>query len=210
MSIWDPIQRVQRLRRADEHRERDMGVGRLPPGQVLTQKFPVLTYGGTPRIDLNRWRFQVWGLVDEDKEWTWEEFLALPHKTQTCDIHCVTRWSKLDTTWEGLPFTEVYSLLKLKPEAKFVMIHSYGGYTTNMTLEEMLDDDVMFAFNYEGQPLEPEHGGPMRLLVPKLYFWKSAKWVRGLEFLPENRTGFWEMYGYHMHGDPWLSERFSS
>jgi DMSO/TMAO reductase YedYZ molybdopterin-dependent catalytic subunit len=209
MSIWDPIQRVQRLRRADEHRERDMGVGRLPPGQVLTQKFPVLTYGGTPRIDLNRWRFQVWGLVDEDKEWTWEEFLALPHKTQTCDIHCVTRWSKLDTTWEGIPFTEVYSLLKLKPEAKFVMIHSYGGYTTNMTLEEMLDDDVMFAFNYEGQPLEPEHGGPVRLLVPKLYFWKSAKWVRGLEFLPENRTGFWEMYGYHMHGDPWTEERFS-
>ncbi len=209
MSIWDPIERVRRLRRADERREREMGVGRLPPGQVLTQKFPILTYGGTPRIDLKKWRFQVWGLVDEDKEWTWDEFLAVGHQAQTCDIHCVTRWSKLDTTWEGVPFKAVYPLLKLKPEAKYVMVHSYGGYTTNMTLDEMLDDDVMFAYQFEGAPLEEEHGGPMRLLVPKLYFWKSAKWVRGLEFLDQNRPGFWEMYGYHMHGDPFLEQRFS-
>jgi DMSO/TMAO reductase YedYZ molybdopterin-dependent catalytic subunit len=208
MSIWDPVERVQRLRRADDRRARDMGVGRLPPGQVLTQKFPVLTYGGTPRIDLKLWRFQVWGLVKE-KEWTWDEFVALPRQTQTCDVHCVTRWSKLDTTWEGIPFTEVYKLLKPKPEAQCVMIHSYGGYTTNMTLAELMDDDVMFAFNYEDQPLEPEHGGPMRLLVPKLYFWKSAKWVRGLEFMDSNRPGFWETYGYHLHGDSWTEERFS-
>jgi DMSO/TMAO reductase YedYZ molybdopterin-dependent catalytic subunit len=208
MSIWNPTQRVQRSRRGDDHPERDMGTGQLPPGQVWTEQFPVLTYGDTPRIDLKQWRLQVCGLADKPREWTWEEFLALPHKTQTCDIHCVTRWSKADTTWEGIPFSEVYKLLKPKPEAEAVMIHCYGGYTTNMILKELLDDDVMFAFKYEGQPLAPEHGGPMRLLVPKLYLWKSAKWVRGLEFINANLPGFWETNGYHIHGDPWTEERF--
>jgi DMSO/TMAO reductase YedYZ molybdopterin-dependent catalytic subunit len=209
MSFLDPFKRVQRLRNADRRREHDPGRGRLPPGQVITAKFPVLSYGSTPRIDLKEWRLKVWGLVEEPREWTWEEFMQLPRQRQVSDIHCVTRWSKLDTVWEGVPFREIVNLVRPRPEASFVMEHSYGGYTTNMALEELLEDDVLLAFNYDDQPLEAEHGGPMRLLVPKLYFWKSAKWLRGLEFLGQNQPGFWEMYGYHMHGDPWTEERFS-
>ena len=209
MSILDPLKRVQRLRRADQGREHDAGQGRLPPGQVITYKFPVLSYGSTPRIDLQAWRLAVWGLVEEPREFTWEEFTQLPKQRQVCDIHCVTRWSKLDTVWEGVPFREIARLVEPKPEAKFVMEHAYGGYTTNMALEELLDDDVLLAFQYDDKPLEPEHGGPVRMLVPQLYFWKSAKWLRGLEFMAENKPGFWETYGYHMHGDPWSEERFS-
>jgi DMSO/TMAO reductase YedYZ molybdopterin-dependent catalytic subunit len=209
MSILDPLKRVQRLRRADQRREHDTGQGRLPPGQAITHKFPVLSYGSTPHIDLQAWRLAVWGLVEEPREFTWEEFTQLPRQRQVCDIHCVTRWSKLDTVWEGVPFREIAGLVKPKPEAKFVMEHAYGGYTTNMALEELLDDDVLLAFQYDDKPLEPEHGGPVRMLVPQLYFWKSAKWLRGLEFIAENKPGFWETYGYHMHGDPWIEERFS-
>jgi DMSO/TMAO reductase YedYZ molybdopterin-dependent catalytic subunit len=209
MSILDPLKRVQRLRRADQRREHDAGQDRLPPGQVITHKFPVLSYGSTPPIDLKVWRLTVWGLVEEPREFTWEEFTQLPKQRQVCDIHCVTRWSKLDTVWEGVPFREIARLVKPKPEAKFVMEHAYGDYTTNMALEELLDDDVLLAFHYDDKPLEPEHGGPVRMLVPKLYFWKSAKWLRGLEFIAENKPGFWETYGYHMHGDPWTEERFS-
>jgi DMSO/TMAO reductase YedYZ molybdopterin-dependent catalytic subunit len=209
MSILDPLKRVQRLRRANQRREHDAVQDRLPPGQVITHKFPVLSYGSTPRIELRVWRLAVWGLVEEPREFTWEEFTQLPQQRQVCDIHCVTRWSKLDTVWEGVPFREIARLVKPKPEAKFVMEHAYGDYTTNMALEELLDDDVLLAFNYDDKPLEPEHGGPVRMLVPKLYFWKSAKWLRGLEFMAENKPGFWETYGYHMHGDPWTEERFS-
>jgi DMSO/TMAO reductase YedYZ molybdopterin-dependent catalytic subunit len=208
MSIWDPIQRVARLRRADEAREHKPGDARVPPGQTLTQKFPVLTYGNTPRVERTEWRLKVWGLVEEECSWGWDDFLALGEATQTCDIHCVTRWSKLDTQWKGVPFQAVLDQLKPSPGADHVMIHCYGGYTTNMRLDELLDDDVMFAYAFDGQPLEREHGGPMRLLVPKLYLWKSAKWVNGLEFMDRNRPGFWESYGYHMHGDPWTEERF--
>ena len=207
--FWDPLQRVMRLRRADEAREHKDGTERLPPGQALTLKFPVLTYGSTPAVKTEDWRFKVWGLVQEPKEWTWEGFLGLGEKKQTVDIHCVTRWSKFDTTWRGVPFQAVYDQLKPKPGADYVMFHCFGGYTTNMRLDELLQEDVMFAYEYDGQPLERDHGGPMRALVPKLYFWKSAKWIRGLEFMNENRPGFWEMYGYNLHGDPWLEERFS-
>ena len=209
MSILDPLKRVQRLRRANERREHDAGQGRVPPGQVLTYKFPVLHYGNTPHIDLKDWRLKVWGLVEEPREFTWEELIGLPKQRQVCDIHCVTRWSQLDTVWEGVPFREIVRLVKPTPEGKFVMEHAYGDYTTNMALEELMDDDVLLAFNYDDKPLEPEHGGPLRMLVPKLYFWKSAKWLSGLEFMAENKPGFWEMYGYHMHGDPWTEERFS-
>jgi DMSO/TMAO reductase YedYZ molybdopterin-dependent catalytic subunit len=209
MSNLDPLKRVQRLRRADERREHNAGQGSVPPGQVLTYKFPVLHYGSTPHIDPNDWRLKVWGLVEEPREFTWEELMGLPKQRQVCDIHCVTRWSKQDTVWEGVPFREIVKLVNPRPEARFVMEHAYGGYTTNMALEELLDDDVLLAFNYDDKPLEPEHGGPLRMLVPKLYFWKSAKWLRGLEFMAENKPGFWEMYGYHMHGDPWTEERFS-
>jgi DMSO/TMAO reductase YedYZ molybdopterin-dependent catalytic subunit len=209
MSILDPLKRVQRLRRADERRERETGQGRLPPGQALTTKFPVLHVGSIPKIDLATWRLKVWGLVEEPREFTWDELMQLPTLRQTCDLHCVTRWTKLATVWEGVPFREIARLVSLRPEARFVMEHAYGGYTTNMALEELLDDDVMLAFRYDDQPLAPEHGGPLRMLVPKLYFWKSAKWLSGLEFMADNKPGFWETYGYHMHGDPWTEERFS-
>jgi DMSO/TMAO reductase YedYZ molybdopterin-dependent catalytic subunit len=135
MSILDPLRRVQRLRRDDERREHDAGQGRLPPGQSLTHKFPVLHYGSIPHIDLNDWRLRVWGLVEEPREWTWEEFMGLPKQREVCDIHCVTRWSKLDTVWEGVPFREIVKLVRPKPEARFVIKHAYGGYTTNMAEE---------------------------------------------------------------------------
>jgi DMSO/TMAO reductase YedYZ molybdopterin-dependent catalytic subunit len=209
MSILDPLKRVERLRRADAAREHGDGSARVPPGQVLTDKFPVLTYGGTPRVEPATWRFRVWGLVAEEREWDWDAFLALGSVEQVCDVHCVTRWSKLDTRWKGVPFNTVLAQLAPLPSADHVMVHCFGGYTTNMRLDELTDEDVMFAYAFDGRPLEREHGGPMRLLVPKLYFWKSAKWVSGLEFMAGNRPGFWEQYGYHMHGDPWTEERFS-
>lgn len=213
MPILDPLKRVQDLRRAAERRggrsdRGDTTEGRTPPGQVLTSKFPVLTYGPTPRVETDSWRLRVWGLVETPREWDWEGILALPQITQTVDIHCVTRWSKLDTTWQGIPFTEITARAAPRPEADHVMIHCYGGYTTNMRLSELLEADVILAHAYDGQPLEREHGGPMRLLVPKLYLWKSAKWINGLEFVQGDRPGFWERYGYHMHGDPWTEERF--
>ncbi len=207
MSILDPLKRVERLRKAQPKRQSD-SESRVPPGQYKTEKFPVLSYGPTPRIDLNSWRLRVFGLVEQTSEFTWTEFNSLPSVTIERDIHCVTRWSKLDTIWEGVLFKELVKQVKLKPQAKYVMQHSYGGYTTNLPLEELLDDDVLLAYKFAGQPLPPEHGGPMRMLVPKLYFWKSAKWLNGLEFMAEDKPGFWEGYGYHNHGDPWQEERF--
>jgi DMSO/TMAO reductase YedYZ molybdopterin-dependent catalytic subunit len=146
--------------------------------------------------------------VKQPKRFSWAEFSSLPMKEQTSDMHCVTRWSKFDSTFEGIPVAEVMKHVELLPEARYVMVHADPGYTTNLPLDEFLADDVMFALKYEGQLLAPEHGYPVRLLVPKLYLWKSAKWVRGLEFMTEDAPGFWEQYGYHMHGDPWEEERF--
>ncbi len=140
--------------------------------------------------------------------WTWKEFLALPTVKITCDIHCVTRWSKFDTQWEGVPFTEFVKRFGLKPTAHYVIAHCDGGYTTNLPLEAMLDDDVLLAYKYDGQPLEPDHGGPLRTLVPKRYFWKSAKFLRALEFSTVDKSGFWENAGYHNDGDPWKEERY--
>jgi len=208
VSILDPQKRVERLRAADPKRVSDNMEGRVPPGQYLTTKFPVLTYGDTPRIELKDWRLRVWGMVENPIELNWEQFRALPTKEIICDLHCVTRWSQLNMRWEGVAFSEIAKAVKPKPEAKFVMEHSFGGYTTNMSLDELYDDGVLLAFNYGGQSLSVDHGGPMRMLVPKLYLWKSAKWLRGLEFMENDKAGFWEMYGYHMHGDPWTEERF--
>ncbi|HEY8491020.1 MAG TPA: sulfite oxidase-like oxidoreductase [Dehalococcoidia bacterium] len=182
---------------------------RLPPGQRLTEGWPVLHYGGIPRIDLSTWTFRVWGLVEEEKTWTWEEFMALPQVQDVSDVHCVTHWSKFDNEWEGVRFQDLLAQVRLKPEARYVMVHSYGGYTTNVPLDDLLRDGVLFAHKHSGQPLAPEHGWPLRLVVPHLYFWKSAKWVRGLEFMDRDRPGFWETYGYHIHGDPWKEERYS-
>jgi len=191
-------------------RDRDPTLaGRVPPGQYVTEKFPVLHYGSVPRVDLARWDLVVRGLVDNPLRLTWEEFRRLPRKRVVADIHCVTRWSKLDTSWEGVPFSVVAELARVRPEASHVVAHAEGGYTTNLPLAVLLDDDVLLADTYAGEPLEPEHGYPVRLLVPKRYFWKSAKWLRGLEFLAHDEPGFWERYGYHNDADPWREERFS-
>jgi DMSO/TMAO reductase YedYZ molybdopterin-dependent catalytic subunit len=183
--------------------------GRVPPGQRLVDGWPVLTYGAVPKIDLETWQFRIWGEVEEEVAFTWEEFMALPKTTLTSDIHCVTGWSKLENAWEGVAFREVMKHVRLKPDARYAMVHSYGDYTTNVPLADLDDDDVLFAYKHNGEDLAPNHGWPLRLVVPKLYFWKSAKWVRGLHFLTSDRPGFWEMYGYHMRGDPWKQERYS-
>lgn len=182
---------------------------RIPPGQYLTEKFPVLHYGSVPTVDLATWDFRVYGEVDSPYTLTWEEFRALPRTTLTTDIHCVTRWSKLDTTWEGVPIREILERAQLRPTARFAVAHAEQGYTANVPLEVLDDEDVILADTYDGKPLEPEHGYPLRLIIPKRYFWKSAKWIRGLEFLPQDRLGFWERYGYHNDADPWQEQRFS-
>jgi len=204
----DPAKRVARLRRARPTRTSDAD-DRIPPGQFLTEKFPVLTYGPIPSVDLETWRLRVWGEVENEFELTWEEFTQLPTVQVEADIHCVTRWSKLDTEWHGVSFQKLATLARPTASAKFVTQHAYGDYTTNLPLDELMEDDVVLAYRYGGEPLAAEHGGPMRLVVPKLYFWKSAKWLRGLEFTSEDQPGFWESYGYHNHGDPWTEERFS-
>jgi DMSO/TMAO reductase YedYZ molybdopterin-dependent catalytic subunit len=169
----------------------------------------VLHYGSIPRIELENWKFHVWGLVDEEKSFTWEQFNALGQGKDTNDIHCVTTWSKYDNTWDGIPFAAFLEAISVKPEAKHVMVHSYGGYTTNVPLEDLMRDGVLFAHSHNGEPLTREHGWPLRLVVPRLYFWKSAKWVGGMQFLDRDRPGFWETYGYHNYGDPWREERYS-
>lgn len=182
---------------------------RVPPNQKVTDGFPVLTYGNTPSIDTKDWKFGVIGAVEEDVSFSWDEFLALPQTTITTDIHCVTGWSKLDTTWEGVAFRDLMQLIKPKAEGRFVMVHCYGGYTTNLLLDDLMEQNVLFAHRHNGEPLDAEHGGPCRLVVPHLYFWKSAKWVRGIQFVDQDNPGFWEQYGYHMRGDPWKEERNS-
>ena len=182
---------------------------KVPPGQFVTDRFPVLTYGATPKFDQDSWSFRLSGLVEEPVELSYSSFMALPNVTLTADFHCVTQWSRLDNAWEGVSIHEIMKLVKLKPEARFAMAHCDGGYTTNLPIDVLLDDDVLLAYKHDGKPLEPEHGYPLRLIVPKRYAWKSAKWLRGLEFMPEDRPGFWEMHGYHNDADPWAEERFS-
>ncbi|GIX05971.1 MAG: oxidoreductase [Candidatus Poribacteria bacterium] len=198
MAVVNP----QRPRDAEEAR-------RLPPGQYLTRKFPVLTYGETPSFDPATWDFRLWGLVEEEVRWSYEEFMRLPTVEVVSDFHCVTRWSRLNNRWEGVSVREVMRHVRLRPEARYAMIHCDGGYTTNLALEVLLDDDVLLAYKHDGEWLTPEHGYPLRLVVPKRYAWKSAKWVRSIELMAENRPGFWEQHGYHMDGDPWKEERYS-
>jgi DMSO/TMAO reductase YedYZ molybdopterin-dependent catalytic subunit len=181
--------------------------GRVPPGQYVTEKFPVLHYGSVPRVDLAKWDFKVWGEVESPLRFSWEEFKALPRRTVHTDIHCVTRWSKLDTDWEGVPIQAIFELAGLKPDATHVLAHSEQGYTANLPLAVLDDEDVMLADTYDGNPLEPEHGFPLRLFVPKRYFWKSAKFLRKLEVMSADRMGFWELNGYHNDADPWREER---
>jgi DMSO/TMAO reductase YedYZ molybdopterin-dependent catalytic subunit len=180
---------------------------RIPPGQYLTERFPVLTYGPNPAFDLQNWDLKLDGEVDAPLSLTWDELLALPQTTITTDIHCVTRWSKLDTTWTGVRVRDLLERAQVRPAGRFVLAHCDGGYTTNMPLELLYDDHVLVAHTYEGQPLEHDHGAPLRLLVPQRYFWKSAKFLRRLEILSEDEQGFWELNGYHNDGDPFQEQR---
>jgi DMSO/TMAO reductase YedYZ molybdopterin-dependent catalytic subunit len=182
---------------------------RVPPGQRLTEDFPVLHYGTVPDMDITTWKFTITGLVENEKVLNYNEFKALPKIKVHADIHCVTGWSKLDTYWEGVSTSMLRDMVNIKPEAKFVIVHGAKGFTTNLSLEDFFSDDVVFALKFNDKVLSPEHGFPVRLVVPRLYFWKSAKWVTGVEFLKREKLGFWEMNGYHAHGDPWKEERYS-
>jgi DMSO/TMAO reductase YedYZ molybdopterin-dependent catalytic subunit len=182
---------------------------RLPPGQYLEKGFPVLSAGPTPRTALDRWSFTMEGLVGSKVTWTWDEFQKLPSETFTVDINCVTKWTKLDTKWLGVSVDTLLQSAQVDANAHYVMAECYGGYTTNIPLPEMVNGQAFVAYQFDGKPLEPEHGGPARLVVPHLYFWKSAKWVRGLRFMDHDQPGFWEANGYNMHGDPWKEERYS-
>ena len=179
----------------------------LPPGQFLTGYFPVLSAGPTPDIYTDVWEFFIQTETGKKHSWTWEEFLQLPSEDISTDIHCVTRWSKLGTSWRGVSLDTLFE--EVESVHEFAMAYSYGGYTTNVPLEDLLDGKAWIAYEFDGEPLEPEHGGPARLLVPHLYFWKSAKWVRGLVMQSDDNPGFWEQNGYHIYGDPWREERYS-
>ncbi len=181
----------------------------LPPGQYLERGFPVLSAGPTPRIDTAAWNFAIEHQGETLGTWSWDDFMALPQTDLHTDIHCVTKWSKLDTDWQGVTIDDLLSAAGLEaPPAGFVMAWCDGGYTTNLPIKDVLDGKAMLAHTFDGAPLEPAHGGPVRLLVPHLYFWKSAKWIRGLRFIDADAPGFWEAYGYHMYGDPWREQRY--
>jgi DMSO/TMAO reductase YedYZ molybdopterin-dependent catalytic subunit len=182
---------------------------RIPPGQYLTTDFPVLSAGPTPRTALERWSFSIEGLVGNPTRWNWEAFRKLPEEEFVVDIHCVTKWSKLDTRWRGVSLDTLFEHVALDPKGLFLTAFSDGGYTTNMPVAEVMDGQAFIAHGFDGQPLAAEHGGPARLVVPHLYFWKSAKWVRGLRLTATDEPGFWESLGYNNHGDPWQEERYS-
>jgi DMSO/TMAO reductase YedYZ molybdopterin-dependent catalytic subunit len=189
-------------------RRRSGPEGRVPPGQYLTDGFPVLSAGPTPRTALDRWSFSFTHGNETLASWTWQEFLALPHTQRTVDIHCVTKWSKLDTTWEGISIDTLLDAAAIEPPTAYIMAFCDGGYTTNVPVADLRNGKAMVAFRHAGADLAPEHGGPARLLVPHLYFWKSAKWVRGLRFMQSDEPGFWETHGYHIYGDPWREQRY--
>jgi len=184
---------------------------RLPPRQVVTRKWPVLHAGSVPEFDPRQWRFRIFGLVEQPWECTYEEFLRLPRVRVLGDMHCVTRWSKLGNLWEGVSTRTVLEQVRVLPQARYVLVHCEHGFTTNLPLEDFLGEDCLFAWKHNGELLTPDHGYPLRLVVPRLYAWKSAKWARGIELLAEDRPGFWESWengGYHMRGDPWTEQRF--
>ncbi len=181
---------------------------RVPPGQHLTEKWPVLHYGSVPKIHESKWSLKIFGLVEKSKILNYEEFMALPRVKVFSDIHCVTTWSKLDNLWEGVSTGELKNLVKIAPEARFVIVHASGSFTTNLSCDDFFADDVLLAIKHNQETITADHGGPMRLVVPRLYFWKSAKWVTGIEFTEIDKPGFWESNGYHNHGDPWEEERY--
>ncbi|MEZ0115695.1 DMSO/TMAO reductase YedYZ molybdopterin-dependent catalytic subunit [Catenulispora sp. EB89] len=188
----------QGRRRSSDHR--------LPPGQYETRDFPVLSAGPTPRVDRDAWQFSVVAEGGERRSWSWRELMALPAERPVVDLHCVTKWSKFGTAWQGVSLDTL--LADVETEAEYALVHSYGGYTTNLPLKDLLDGQAWIAYGYDGRDLTPEHGGPARLLVPHLYLWKSAKWVRGIQLLVKDEPGFWESAGYHDYGDPWREQRY--
>ncbi|HEY7564841.1 MAG TPA: sulfite oxidase-like oxidoreductase [Acidimicrobiia bacterium] len=188
--------------------EQGVDAGRVPPGQYITERFPVLHAGVTPRVDLSKWDFQIKGLVETPVTFSYQDILNMPQVRQTLDIHCVTKWSKLDTEWEGVAVTELMSRVKLAPNVTHVLVMAEQGFTANLPLADFNRAPNLFAHRFGGEPLEPDHGWPLRLVVPHLYFWKSVKWVRGLQFLDQDVPGFWERNGYHMYGDPWREQRY--
>jgi DMSO/TMAO reductase YedYZ molybdopterin-dependent catalytic subunit len=193
------------------HRPPEDGLAdRIPPGQHLVEDFPVLSAGPTPRIAHEKWTFTLKVGPKPVKSWTWTEFNALPQTKMTRDIHCVTTWSKLNTPWEGVLIDDILADAGLEPPTGFVLAHSFDGYSTNVPFADLAGGKAMVATRYEGKPLEPDHGGPARLLVPHLYFWKSAKWVNGLQFTERDEAGFWELRGYHIYGDPWREQRYTN
>jgi DMSO/TMAO reductase YedYZ molybdopterin-dependent catalytic subunit len=182
---------------------------RVPPGQRLTEKWPTLHHGMVPQIDTGNWTLRIFGRVAQERTLGYPEFIAQPPLRVLSDIHCVTGWSRLNNIWEGVSTAELRRLVNVLPEARFVMVHGARGFTANLPLEDFFQEDVLFALKHNHDPLTAEHGGPVRLVVPRLYFWKSAKWVEGVEFMAKDRAGFWESNGYHIHGDPWKEERFN-
>lgn len=196
-------------RRQERENKKAAYKDRIPPGQELTEKWPVLHYGDIPPFKPEQWDFSITGLVARPLRWSYQEFMALPTVRDISDIHCVTGWSKFDNDWEGVSVKALLAQAHLTPEARNVLVHAEQGYTSNLPLAALLDDDVLLAYKHNGEDLAPDHGWPLRLVVPKLYFWKSAKWVRGLELKAQDERGFWENYGYHNHGDPWKEERYS-
>jgi DMSO/TMAO reductase YedYZ molybdopterin-dependent catalytic subunit len=210
----DPFRQEGEPRPAEEFEGGDVIVSpdtrkanRIPPGQTRTRKWPVLDAHGTPQLDLETWQFEVGGLVERPSKWSLDEFLRLPPVKVYADFHCVTRWSRLDNLWGGVAASTIAEMVGVKPEAKFVVAEAHDyGWTTNLPVEHFLAEDSLFAWTNDGRPIPPEHGGPVRLIVPQLYAWKSAKWVKGVRFLPEDEAGFWEEGGYHMRGNPWQGD----
>jgi len=195
--------------RGFQGRRSSVDPSRLPPGQYLTSDFPVLSAGPTPHTPLDEWTFTIQDTDGSNLgKWSWKEFTALRSSDLTTDIHCVTKWSKFDTRWKGISFDDLMEEAGIDPPAEYVMAFSDGGYTTNLAVEDLTEGQGLVVWEYDGAQIEPEHGGPARLLVPHLYFWKSAKWVRGLSFMDQNEPGFWETNGYHLRGDPWKEERY--
>jgi DMSO/TMAO reductase YedYZ molybdopterin-dependent catalytic subunit len=183
---------------------------RLPPGQILTRRWPVLHQGDVPPFDPETWDLRVWGLVDEPRVWTWDDFSALPMDSAAGDLHCVTRWSSIDHRWRGVRPSVLFALIRAQPMARFALLHGEGGYTANVPVEVLLGEDVLLATHHDGEPLLPEHGAPLRVVIPSRYAWKSVKWLRGIELLAEDEPGFWERYGYSNSADPWREQRFES
>lgn len=201
---------VQRPRVVSSDRKRGSPAERTPPGQTLTSKWPVLHYGNVPKVDPHSrdWRLKIFGLVENEYELSYQEIRDLPSVDVVCDMHCVTHWTKLDNTFTGVPTRAIIDRAIAMPQAKFVMCHGENGFTTNLPLSDFLGDDCILAYQWEGKDITPDHGWPLRGLVPRLYLWKSAKWIRGIELRATDAPGFWEQNGYHMHGDPWKEQRF--